>query len=328
MSNIRWGIIGTGNIANAFATGLQSVDDADLVAIGSRSQESADAFADKYDAPKRHSSYEALATDPEVDAVYVSTPHSFHMDNAILCLENGKAALVEKPFAINAEQASKMIAVAQEKAVFLMEAMWTRFIPAMVKVREILAEGTIGDIRMVQADFGFRTRFNPEGRLFKPELGGGGLLDVGIYPISLASMVYGGAQPEAIASLAELGETGVDEQSGYVFRYAGGEMAMLWSAVRTASPQVASIIGTEGRIEIHNRWWIPKTLTLYRSGEESETIEVPFEGNGYNYEAIEVGNCLRADKTESETMPLAETQAIMETMDRIRAQWGLKYPME
>ncbi len=327
MSNICWGIIGTGKIANAFATGLQSVNDADLVAIGSRSQENADAFAEKYNVPRRHSSYEALVTDPGVDAVYVSTPHSYHMDNAILCLENGKAALVEKPFAINAKQAVKTSAVAQEKGVFLMEAMWTRFIPAMVRVREILAEGTIGAIRMVQADFGFRTRFNPEGRLFKPELGGGGLLDVGIYPISLASMVYG-AQPEAIASLAELGETGVDEQSGYVFRYAGGEMAMLWSAVRTASPQIASIIGTEGRIDIHNQWWIPKTLTLYHSGGEPETIEVPFKGNGYNYEAIEVGDCLRAGKTQSEVLPLAETQAIMETLDRIRTQWGLKYPME
>lgn len=326
MDNIRWGIIGTGNIANQFARGLRSVADADLVAVGSRSQANADAFADEYGAPNRHDSYEALANDPNVDAVYISTPHVYHKENTLLCLEAGKAVLCEKPFAINVKESREMVALAREKGVFLMEAMWTRFIPAMVRVRELLAEGALGEINYVYSDFGFRTEVNPEGRLFNLELGGGALLDVGIYPVSLAHLVMG--KPESIVSSVRLGETDVDEQSVVTLQYPDGKLAVAYSAIVTDTPQRAEIFGTEGWIEMHPRWFIPETFTLHMNDKDLETITVPYEGNGYNYEAMEVGACIRAGKTESDVMPLDETLEIMETLDTVRQQWNLTYPGE
>lgn len=322
----RWGIIGTGNIASQFARGLASLPDAQLVAVGSRSQESANAFGALFDVPRRYPTYGELAHDPDVDAVYVATPHSLHMENTLTCLEAGKAVLCEKPFAINAEQAAAMVRAARERGIFLMEAMWTRCLPLMVRVRELLAAGVIGEVRMVMADLGFRTQYRPTGRLFDPHLGGGGLLDVGVYPVSLASMVFGA--PTRVAGLAHLGETGVDEQSAVVLGYDGGRLAVVASAVRTNTPQEAHLLGTEGRIHIHYPWWMPKALTLYRSGRAEEVLTLPFEGNGYNYEAAEVARCLRAGLRESELMPLDESLSIMRTLDQIRAQWGLKYPME
>ncbi len=325
--HIRWGILGTGSIANKFATGLQAVADADLVAVGSRAQDTADAFADKYGAPNHHASYESLAGDPEVDAIYVSTPHTFHKDNSILCLEAGKAVLCEKPFAINASEAETVIRCARENGRFLMEAMWTRFLPVLVQVRQWLAEGHIGDIRMVSADFGFRTGVNPEGRLFNPALGGGGLMDVGIYPISLASMVFG-VQPDRLTAMAEIGETAVDEQAAMIFGYDTGALATLWTGIRTSTLQEATILGTNGHIRIESPFWDVKTASLKVDGKDPVHIEPPRDGNGYNYEAIEVGQCLRDGKQESDTMPLDETLAIMKTLDTIRRQVGVKYPME
>ncbi len=323
---IRWGIIGTGNIARQFARGLTSVPDAELVAVGSRSQESADKFGDMFDVPRRHPTYEALAADSDVDAVYVSTPHSLHMENTLLCLEHGKAVLCEKPFAINAQQAQQMVDKAREKNLFLMEAMWSRYFPLMGKIRDLLADGAIGDVRLVEVDFGFRTAFNPKSRLFDPALGGGALLDVGIYPVSLASMVLG--RPSRVMSMAHLGETGVDEQAAMLFGYEQGEIAVLSTAIRTSTPHVAVINGTLGRITIHAPWWQPTRMLLEVHGREKSEIEMPIKGNGYNYEAMEVGECLRAGKQESAVTPLDETLSVMQTLDEIRTQWGLKYPME
>jgi predicted dehydrogenase len=323
---IRWGILGTGNIAKQFARGLKALPDAELVAVGSRSEDTADLFADTFNIPHRHASYEALANDPDVDVVYIGTPHSYHRDNAILCLEAGKSVLCEKPFAINAHQAAEMIRVARDNDLFLMEAMWTRFMPIMVKVRELLREKVIGDVRIVEADFGFRTNFNPKSRLFDPALGGGALLDVGIYPVNLAFMVLG--PPTRITSLAHLGPTHVDEQGAIIFGYRHGELALLSTAIRTQTPNEAFLMGTNGQIHIHPRWWFPATMTVSVQGEKSETIQLALEGNGYNYEAAEVMRCLRDGDTESPIMPLHETLSIMETLDEIRSQWGLKYPME
>jgi len=325
-TKIRWGIIGTGNIAHQFATGLRSVPDAELVAVGSRTQASADAFGAEFDVARRHPTYEALAADPDVDAVYISTPHTFHKDNTLLCLRAGKAVLCEKPFAINAHDAAEMIDEARARGLFLMEAMWTRFFPLMAHLRAMLAEGVIGEPRLLTADFGFRMAFDPAHRIFNPALGGGALLDVGIYPLSLASMIFG--QPVEISSSVTLGDTGVDEQSGCVLRYAGGELALLSSASRTETPQEAILNGTDGRITIHRRWWKPDRLTLSVHGGAETAIDLPYVGNGYNYEAVAVGECLRAGLLEHPIMPLDETLALMQTMDAIRAQWGLTYPME
>ena len=323
---IRWGILGTGNIAHKFATGLMVVSDAELAAVGSRSQASADKFGDEFGAARRHASYEALANDPDVDAIYVSTPHPFHKENSILCLNAGKAVLCEKPFTINAGEAEEVIAVAKAKQLFLMEAMWTRYTPTMVKIRELVGQGAIGDVRMINADFGFRAGFNPKSRAFAPELGGGGLLDVGVYPISLASMLLG--EPTEIASVATLGETGVDEQSAVLMKYAGGQIAITSSGVRTSTPWEAFIMGTEGMIHVPRIWWMPQGFMLKVNGKDDQHFDLPFTGNGYNYEAIEVGRCLRAGELESPVMPLDETLSIMRTMDAARVQWGLVYPTE
>ena len=323
---IRWGILSTGWIAKKFAEGLSVLPDAEIVAVGSRAQETADAFGDEYGVPHRHASYEALVGDQDVDVIYIGTPHPFHKDNAILSLEAGKAVLLEKPFTINAGEAEEVIALAREKGLFLMEAMWSRYIPIIVKLRELLAEGAIGEVRMLTADLGFRSEFDPKSRLFNLELGGGALLDVGIYPISFASMVLG--TPSRIASMAHLGQTGVDEQAGIVFGYDGGQLAILHTALQTSTAIEATVMGTKGKIRVHSAWFYGTTLTLSIEGRDDEAISLPYEGNGYNFEAAEVMRCLHEGKLESDVMPLDETLAIMQTLDTIRAQWGFKYPME
>ncbi len=326
MELIRWGILGTGNIANQFAKGLSVMDDAKLVAVGSRRAESANRFADTYNAPNRHDSYEALAADPDVDAIYVATPHVYHAENSLLCLEHGKAVLCEKPFTINKAQAQRVIDYARSHKRLIMEAVWTRLLPHMEAVVDLVADGAIGTPTMLHANFGFRTKVNPSSRLFDPALGGGGLLDVGIYPVYLAYLLLG--QPTAIQSLAHLGSTGIDEQAGIVFAHENGAISVLTSAIRANLPHTAVIAGTEGRIEIHERWWAPTSFTLQRDGHDPETITPEVVGNGYNYEAAEVGNCLRAGKTESDKLPLDTTLAVMDILDQLRAQWGLRYPME
>lgn len=321
---IRWGILGTGAIAHKFATGLKAVPDAQLIAVGSRTQAAADKFADEFNAPRHHASYEALADDPDVDVIYISTPHNFHKDNSILCLNAGKPVLCEKPFTINAAETDAVIQTARAKKLFLMEAMWTRFLPVLVQVRDFITAGAIGEVRMLTADFGFRTSVNAEGRLFNKVYGGGALLDVGVYPVSLASMLFG--VPTAIKALAQLGTTGVDEQAAIIFSHAVGQLALLSTAIRTNTQHEAVIAGTDGMIKIPD-WWRATQFTLIKEGQ-SETFAPPFEGNGYNYEAAAVGRCLREGKLESDVMPLEETRAIVATMDAIRAEWGLKYPGE
>ncbi len=323
---IRWGILGPGSIAHKFAVGLQAIPEGELVAVGSRDPQRADAFGDQYGAPNRHASYEALSTDPDIDAVYVATPHPFHQDHSIRCLEAGKAVLCEKPFTINAAEAKAVVACARARGVFLMEAMWTRCLPIMGQVRRWLDAGAIGVPLMVSADFGFRAGVNPAGRLFNRALGGGALLDIGIYVVSFAAMVLG-AQPAQIAAAAHLGATGVDEQTGIVLRYSGGAIANLSCAIRAAIAREAYIVGSEGTIVIDPSWWKGESATLKAGGRE-ERVELPLAGNGYNYEAREVARCLGEGRTESAVMPLDETVALMRILDEIRAQIGLKYPME
>jgi dihydrodiol dehydrogenase / D-xylose 1-dehydrogenase (NADP) len=327
MDKIRWGILAPGGIARKFALGLSYCDDAELVAVASRAQERADAFGDEWGIPRRHGSYEDLAADPEVDVVYVATPHPFHKANSILCMEAGKAVLCEKPIGINARETEEMIACARANGVFLMEAMWTRFLPAIVRLREMLAAGLLGDVRMLKADFCFRSNGNPEGRLLNPDLGGGALLDVGIYPIAFAYMVFGGA-PVEVTSLAHLGETGVDEQAGIVMRFEGDRLAVLTCGIEAAVPDEALVVGTEKWVRVQRPFWRTKGLTLGSGADEEQTFDLPYEGNGYECEARHVMACLRAGRTDSDIMPLAESLSIMRTMDALRAAWGLRYPME
>ena len=325
-STVRWGILGPGSIAKRFAEGLKTLPDARLVAVGSRTREKADRFAEQFGAPNRHDSYEALVADPEVDAIYVATPHTLHREHSILALNAGKAVLCEKPFTINAGECREVVRVAREKNLFPLEGMWSRFFPAMARLRELIRDGVIGEVRMVQVDFGFRAGVNPESRLFNPSLGGGALLDVGVYCVSFASMILG--TPSRVESMATLGDTGVDEQSAMLLGYPDGQIALLATAIRTNTRQDALVTGTEGHIVLHRPWWNPRTLTIARGGKDPETLEIPFEGNGFHYEAAEVARCLRAGKLESDVLPLDESIAILETMDKIRGQWGLKYPVE
>lgn len=327
VDKIRWGILGTGMIAHKFAEGLRVLPDAVLTAVGSRSQAAADRFGDAFDVPHRHATYQDLASDSEVDVIYVSSPHPMHKEDTLLCLEAGKAVLCEKPFTMNSQESEAVIRAARERGLFLMEAMWTRYLPAVVRARQLLAEGVIGEVRMVQADFGFRAEVDPKHRLLNPDLGGGALLDVGIYTVSLASMVFG-QQPAEINSQVYLGSTGVDELSGTIFRYPAGQIAVLSSSLQINTPHDAIIIGTKGSIRIHPSFWCTDGMTLTLDGQPEQVMNLPRVGNGYNYEAAEVMACLRAGKRESEVMPLDETLAIMQTLDRIRALWGLKYPTE
>lgn len=326
LSTIRWGIIGPGSIAKSFCRGVAVLPDHHVVAVGSRTQEKANTFGEEFNVPRRHGSYQALVEDPEVDAVYVATPHPYHKENSLQALNAGKPVLCEKPFTINERELREVVDAARAKKLFLMEGMWTRFFPLMYRVRELLRERAIGEVRMVQADFGFRTGFDPKGRLFDPQLGGGALLDVGIYVCSFSSMVLGA--PDRVTGLATIGETGVDEQAAVVLGHPGGAVSLLFSAVRTNTPHMAFINGTEGRITIHVPFWKPERLTLTRTGKADELIELPMEGSGFNYEIAEVGRCLREGKTESDVMPLNESLSLMRTMDELRRQWGVRYPTE
>ena len=326
METIRWGILGTGSIAKSFAKGLTALPDAKLVAVGSRRQETADAFGDTFGVPNRYASYEALVNAPEVDAIYVATPHTLHCENTILCLNAGKPTLCEKPFSVTLAEAEAMVATARERGVFLMEAMWTRFFPLMKEFRRLLRDGAIGEPHILSTDFGFRAGLNPDGRLFDPRLGGGALLDVGVYCVSMGSMVFGTAN--RVVSMANIGATGVDEQSAFVLGHANGGLSVLYTAIRTNTPQEAVLLGSEGSIRVHNRWWVPNAMTLQRAGGSPERLDFPHENNGYQFEAAEVMRCLRERRRESEIMPLDESVAVIRTMAEIRSPWGLRYPGE
>jgi predicted dehydrogenase len=323
---VRWGILGTGKIAHEFAAALRRLPDASLLAVGSRAAGSARRFAEEFAIPHRYGSYPELVHDPDVDVVYVATPHSCHAENSILALNAGKAVLCEKPFAINATQAAEVVRLARDRKLFLMEAMWTRCFPLMARLRELLKSNAIGEVRQLTADFGFRAEYAEESRLFGPEYGGGALLDVGVYPVSLASMLFG--PPTRIVGTANLGTTGVDEECAMILNHTHGEVALLHAAIRLETAQEAVISGTLGRIRVHRPWWRPAAMTLSQEGKTDEHFEFPIADNGYEYEAIEVMNCLRAGISESPSMPLDETISILHTLDTLRSQWGLKYPME
>jgi dihydrodiol dehydrogenase / D-xylose 1-dehydrogenase (NADP) len=324
---VKWGIISTGSIASQFVADLLHASNGVAYAVGSRNQESADEFARKYNIPQAYATYEELVNDPEVDAVYIGTPHPFHKDNALLALRAGKVVLCEKPFTVNSVELEEVISYAREHKLFLMEAMWSRFLPVHGKIREWIAEGRIGEVRLVKADLGFRTDWNPSSRLLDPKLGGGGLLDVGIYPVSLASMIFG-PNPEKIQSTVSIGDTGVDEHFSLLLSYGDGKTAALNGGVRLRMLDQAYIFGTEGYIVIPDTLVNPRSVELYINDEKVETFTDDRPSNGYAFEAEEVGRCLQSGLTESPIMPLDESLAIMKLLDDIRAQWGLKYPGE
>jgi len=325
MSVFKWAILGPGSIANQFAKGLSVIEDAELYAVGSRSLERAEAFAARYNVTKAYGSYEEMAKDKEIDCVYICTPHPMHIDAVLLCIENGLNVLCEKPFAINKKEAQIMIDAAVKKGVFIMEAHWTRFLPAIRKAVSWIREGKIGDVRMIHCDFSFRTDMNPESRLLKKEMGGGGLLDVGSYTLSIATMIFG-REPDEITGVADIGDTGVDEQAAMLLKYNKGQIAVLSCGVRTSTYHTLNIFGENGSINI-NGFWYTDNAVLKVNGEEP-VVFTEKTGNGYNYEAVAAMEAIRAGKIECDIMPHADTLAIAGLSDAIREPWGLKYPSD
>jgi predicted dehydrogenase len=322
---IRWGILGLGSIARSFAEALRQSSGASLAAAGSRSLEKARSFAQEFGADRAFGTYEELVADPAVDAVYVATPHPLHRENVLMALGAGKAVLCEKPFALNAAQAQDMAESARGKGLFLMEGMWTRFFPIMARLRELLAEERIGPVRSVSADFGFRASFDPQSRLFAPDLGGGALLDVGVYCVSFATMVLGDF--EEVASTWVCAPSGVDAQAAAVLRTASGATATFQASLQARTPWEATVIGEKGRIRIHEPFWKPSAMAVVDEAGE-ERIELPYRGNGFVHEIEEAGRCLREGISESPVLPLVETIRVMELLDRVRADWGWRYPSE
>lgn len=323
---IRWGILGSGHIAKKFATDLTLVKDARLVAIGSRSKDKATAFAEVFPVDHIHDSYEALAANPEVDVIYIATPHNLHYENTLLCLQHGKAVLCEKPFALNSRQTKAMIDLSREKKVFLMEALWSKFLPQYIKVQELLQAGKLGTIKGVLASFGFRPLQPVSPRLFDPLLGGGSLMDIGIYNVFMAMSILG--KPDTIEASMTPAPTGVDEQCAVLFKYQDGAMAQLFSTFTTDLATEVDICGTAGRIRLTTRFFDTAARIEWYPGrlETREVIEViKEEGAGYQYEARHVTECLQQGLTESPVMRFEDTLALMETLDAIRKTAGIKY---
>lgn len=319
----RWGILATGGIATRFVEDLRLLPDTDVVAVGSRSREAAEAFAAAHGIPRAHGSWADLAADPDVDVVYVATPHSAHHEASKLCLLAGKPVLCEKPLTLDLASAQDLVRTARERGLFLMEAMWTRTLPAIRRMREMVADGAIGDITGVYADFAIGGSFPGTHRLRAKALGGGALLDLGVYPVTFAHMLLG--VPPRIAALATLGPEGTDENTGMVFGYSNGAIATLHCGIVGDSPVAATIVGTRGRLEIPELFFATDRFTLIR-GERAEVVQLPRRGNGLEYEAEEVMACLAAGRTESDLVPHEATLDVMEIMDRVRAQIGVTYP--
>ncbi|SEJ64446.1 Predicted dehydrogenase [Demequina mangrovi] len=319
---VRWGILGAGGIAHKLADAVSSHTASEVVAVGSRDQSRAQAFADEMGIPKAYGSYEDLVADPDIDVVYVATPHSRHHIDATLAIEAGKHVLCEKAFTQNAAQAREVVAAARAKDVFLMEAMWTRHLPHVHALREAIARGEIGDVISVQADHG--QALTHVERMWNPELAGGALLDLGVYPIAFAHDILG--VPDKITATARLRETGVDGQTSMIFDYAHAQ-ASLTTTMEVRTPNMALIGGTEGRIEVHDTFYTPTSFTLTRN----DGTEMFFDGdvpNGFQYEAAEVARRIHAGDKESALLTLDQSLEIMDIMDEVRAQIGLIYPNE
>lgn len=329
MKTIRWGILGAGRIARKFASDLRLVENSELIAIGSRSKQSADDFAKEFPVQYRHGSYEELVQNPDVDVIYIATPHNLHYENTLLCLNHNKAVLCEKPFAMNSWQSIEMIRVAKEKKVFLMEALWTKFHPHYIKMQEMIGQGMLGEIRSVLVNFGFKPVAPIPARLFEPELGGGTVMDIGIYNVFIAMSVLG--KPDEIDAIMAPSSTGVDEQCAILFKYQSGALAQLFSTFSSNLATEADISGSEGRIRLTSRFYEPSsTVEFYTDKTDSRQI-IPVQkedGFGYQYEARHVNDCLRKGLTESNVVTFADTILLMETLDKIRKIAGIHYPTD
>ncbi|MGY0062343.1 Gfo/Idh/MocA family protein [Streptomyces sp. LZ34] len=326
---VRWGILATGGIAASFTADLLEMADAQVVAVGSRSTESAKRFAERFGIPRAHGSWAELAADEDVDVVYVATPHSAHRVSAGLCLEAGRAVLCEKAFTLNVREAAELIGLARARGSFLMEAMWTYCNPVVRRMAELVRDGAIGEVRTVQADFGLAGPFDAGHRLRDPAQGGGALLDLGVYPVSFAQLLLG--EPDDVQARARLTPEGVDENTGILLGWDSGAVALLSCSLNADTPQTASVTGSAGRIEFPRGFFHPERFVLHRPGRDPEvfTAEGAEAGlRGLQHEAAEVMRCLRAGEMESPLVPLDGTLAVMRTLDAVRERIGVRYAVD
>jgi predicted dehydrogenase len=322
---VRWGVAGPGGIATRFAEAMRVATGGEITAVASRSLDRAEAYADRFGVPTRYGDYGSLAADPDVDAVYVATPHSCHEADTRLFVDGGKHVLCEKAFALDSAQARRMVGAARARGVFLMEAMWSRFLPAYRVLVDLVAEGRIGAPQLVEADFGFRMPVMPEHRLFDPALGGGALLDLGVYPVQLCHLLFG--PPVRVRADGVVGETGVDEQLAAVLHHPGGGLGVVKAAIRVPLACRARISGTDGWIDLPAFMHCPDAV-LVSDATGTERIDASFEGDGLRFQIEEVHRCLAAGLTESAVMPLDATLAVMDALDAIGAQIGVGFPDE
>ena len=320
---IRWGIVGPGRIADSVTADFAHVEGAAPVAVASRDRGRGEAFAARHGIGRVHDSYRAIIEDPDVDVLYLATPHPMHHAPALAAIDAGKALLVEKAFTATVAGAVEVVDRARSAGVFVMEAMWTRFQPAVAALRELIADGAVGDVRSVQADLGISRPWNPGDRLFDLALGGGAMLDLGVYPISFAQMVLG--DPARVTAGGSTFETGADAEAAVLLEFGDGRTATLTCSLRGETPGSARVFGTEGWIDVVPRFHHPETIVLHRQGAEPETITRPRTGGGYAHELIEVTECLRAGRTESAVMPLADTLVVQDVMGQVLDQLGVRH---
>lgn len=326
MTGLRWGILATGGIAHAFTSDLRTAG-LTVSAVGSRRPEASREFAAQFEIPHAHGSYEELVADPDVDIVYVATPHPMHADNAVLALEAGKHVLVEKPFTLTGAEAERVREVARARGLLAMEAMWTRYLPHMVRIREIVRSGSLGEVRAVFADHTQRISSDPGHRLNALALGGGSLLDLGIYPVSFAWDILGA--PVTVTARGRLGETGADNEVATIFTHADGAISTSVSTSRAVGPNTAHILGTDARIDIDRVWYTPTSLRVAApDGTVLEEYRSDIQGRGMQYQALAAERLLAEGKTDSDLLPLDQTVAIMHVLDELRAQIGVRYPGE
>ncbi|MFC0681986.1 Gfo/Idh/MocA family protein [Lysobacter korlensis] len=326
-TGLRWGILGAGGIAGAFVKDLQA-NGRTVTAVGSRSDGTAREFAGRYGIANAHGSYADLVADDAVDAVYVATPHPFHASNAELALNAGKHVLVEKPFTLNAAEARSVVDLAAARGLVVLEAMWTRWVPTMVRLREVIASGAIGDVRTLIADHTQLVKRDLTSRMYDPALGGGALLDLGVYPLSFASDILG--TPNSIQAFSTPTETGVDAQTSIVLGYEDGRSALIHTALDAKGPNTAAILGTQGRIAIDPVWYTPTSFTVFDARDEVlERYEVPqVTGRGMQFQAFELERLAAAGALSGDILSTEESVSILETMDEIRRQIGVRYPNE
>jgi predicted dehydrogenase len=321
--NYRWGILGAGRIAEKFCTAISETAGADVYAVASRDAERANAYAAKYNATVVYTDYAALVKDANVDIIYIATPHAFHYDQTMLCLQNNKPVLCEKPMSLSSEKTADMLATATKSNLFLMEGMWTRCMPFIEKILSLIKEGMIGEPQYVQADFGFVAAFDPESRLFDKALGGGSVMDVGIYPIFLATLIFG--EPSVIKSVSKLAATGVDTYASILLQYPGGQSAQLLSTINFNTPIEAMIIGTKGRIQIHNPWFKATAITVHLNDGTQQHFDMPHQSNGFEHQINEVMYCLDNGLLQSPKVPHQLTLLISKIMDEVLQQAGVNY---